>query len=250
MKKSIFLILIIGLFFSCKKEQIQVKKITGVQIEINEQYKPDTLISEIIAPYKLKLKDEINRVLCYNPKTLTREETDLESSLGNAYADICFDKADSIFYKDTGNNIDFALFNFGGIRTVIPKGDITVNNLFELMPFENMLVIAELSGGQVQELFNYLEKRKEAHPISHLKLVLNGEKFSEIRIQNKPFDPNKKYYVLTHDYLQHGGDNMDFFLNPISLFNTELKVRDALIDHLSTLDTLKVSIDNRFTQIN
>lgn len=250
MKKSIFLILIIGLLFSCKKEQIQVKKITGKQIEIDEQYKADTLISGIITPYKLKLKDEINRVLCYNPKTLTREETDLESSLGNAYADICFDKADSIFYKQTGKNIDFALFNFGGIRTVIPKGDITVNNLFELMPFENMLVIAELSGSQVKELFNYLEKRKEAHPISHLKLVLKGEKFSEIRIRNKSFDPKKNYYVLTHDYLQHGGDHMDFFVNPVSLFNTELKVRDALIAHLSTLDTLNISIDHRFTQIN
>jgi len=118
------------------------------------------------------------------------------------------------------------------------------------MPFENMLVIAELSGSQVKELFNYLEKRKEAHPISHLKLVLKGEKFSEIRIRNKSFDPKKNYYVLTHDYLQHGGDHMDFFVNPVSLFNTEVKVRDALIAHLSTLDTLNISIDHRFTQIN
>ena len=118
------------------------------------------------------------------------------------------------------------------------------------MPFENMLVIAELSGNQTQELFNYLEKRKEAHPISHLKLALKGEKLTDIRIQNKPFDPEKNYYVLTHDYLQHGGDNMSFFKNPIYLFNTRLKVRDALIAHLSTVDTLKVSIDNRFIQIN
>jgi 2',3'-cyclic-nucleotide 2'-phosphodiesterase (5'-nucleotidase family) len=250
MKKSIFLVLIIALFFSCKKEQIQVKKITGKQIAIDTNYAGDTLISNFIEPYKLKLKDEINRVLCYNPKTLTREETDLESSLGNAYADICFEKADSIFQAQTGKTIDFALFNFGGIRTVIPKGDITVKNLFELMPFENMLVIAELSGNQTQELFNYLEKRKEAHPISHLKIALKGEKLTDIRIQNKPFDSKKNYYVLTHDYLQHGGDNMSFFKNPIYLFNTQLKVRDALIEHLSTIDTLKVSIDNRFIQIN
>ncbi len=250
MKKSIFLVLIIGLLFSCKKEQIQVKKITGTQIEIDTNFVGDTLITNFIEPYKQSLKDEINRVLCYNPKTLTREETDLESSLGNAYADICFEKADSIFNALTEKNIDFALFNFGGIRTIIPKGDITVNNLFELMPFENMLVIAELSGSQAQELFNYLQKRKEAHPISHLKLVLKGEKLKEISIQNKPFDPKKNYYVLTHDYLQHGGDNMNFFLDPVSLFNTQLKVRDALISHLSTIDTLHISIDHRFTQIN
>jgi len=249
MKKSIFLILLISLFLNCKKEQIQVYKITGEQIEIDENYIGDTLFSTFIEPYKAKLQDEVNRVLCYNPKTLTREENDLESSLGNAYADICFDKSDSIFNIQTGKNIDFALFNYGGIRTVIPKGDITVNTIFELMPFENMLVIAELSGGQVQELFNFLEIKKEAHPISHLKLVLKNEKLEEISIQNKPFDPKRNYFILTHDYLQHGGDNMSFFVNPVSLFNTQLKVRDAIISHLNSIDTLKILIDNRFTQI-
>lgn len=250
MKKSIYLILIISVFFSCKKEQIQVKKITGKQIEITDAYISDTLISNFVAPYKDKLQEEINRVLCYNPRTLTREETPLESSLGNTYADICFQISDSIFKRQTGKNIDFALFNYGGIRNSIPQGDIKVKNIFELMPFENMLVIAELSGTQIQLLFDYLEKKKEAHPISHLKLVMKEEKLETILIQNKPFDPEKNYYVLTHDYLQHGGDNMSFFENSLSLFNTQVKVRDALINHLTTLDTLKATIDNRFTQIN
>ena len=158
--------------------------------------------------------------------------------------------ADSIFKNKAGKNIDFALFNYGGIRTVIPKGNITVKNVFELMPFENMLVIAELSGKQAQSLFNYLEKRQEAHPISHLKLEIKDEKLNKILIQNKPFDISKNYYVLTHDYLQHGGDRMDFFKNPISLFNVEVKVRDAIIDYLSKIDTLNAKIDGRFIKVN
>lgn len=250
MKRSIYLILILSVFFSCKKQQIQVKKITGKQIEITDAYISDTLISTFIVPYKDKLQEEINRVLCYNSRTLTREESSLESSLGNTYADICFEISDSIFKSQTGKNIDFALFNYGGIRNTISEGNIKVKNIFELMPFENMLVIAELSGIQTQMLFDYLEKSKEAHPISHLKLVMKEEKLETILIQNKPFDPKKNYYVLTHDYLQHGGDNMSFFENPISLFNTQVKVRDAIINHLSTLDTLKATLDNRFTLID
>jgi len=71
-----------------------------------------------------------------------------------------------------------------------------------------------------------------------------------IEIQGKKFDENKNYWVLTHDYLQHGGDNMSFFTDPLSLYVAAYKVRDALIENLKQLDTLKGSLDNRFSQIN
>jgi 5'-nucleotidase len=187
--------------------------------------------------------------LCYNPVTLYREETPLESSLGNLYADICYEKANPIFHKETNKNIDFALFNYGGIRTIIPKGDITVKNIFELMPFENKLIVVELTGEKTKELFNYLQMRKEAHPISHLKLKMKKDKLISILVEDAPFDHSKNYFVLTHDYLQHGGDHMEFFKNPVHLFKTEYKVRDALIDYLKDTDTIQVKLDGRFVKI-
>ena len=235
---------------SCKENNIQIKKITGKQEEINLNFQSDSAYIDIILPYKIKLQDEINTILCYNPRTLKREEGDLESSLGNLYADICFQKADSLFYKKTGKRIDFALFNYGGIRTEIPKGEISVKNIFELMPFENKLVVARLSADQVKSLFRYLEERKEPHPISHIKIKMNANKITGITINNQAYDSLKSYFILTHDYLQHGGDNMAFFKEPISLFNTEYKVRDAIIDHLSNLDTLHASLDGRFKITN
>jgi len=249
--KLIIVFGVLNIFFiSCKENNIGLKKIKGEQVEINQQIASDSSITQIIGPYKNKLQDGINKVLCYNPKTLTRDESNLESSLGNIYADICFEKANRIFQSKTDKSIDFALFNYGGIRTVIPKGNLTVKNIFELMPFENKLVIVKLTGEQTKNLFNYLEKRKEAHPISHLKLKMKNEKLSEIIIQNKTFDSSKEYYVLTHDYLQHGGDNMIFFKDPASLFNTEYKVRDAIIDYLSSIDTLQTKLDGRFINVN
>ncbi len=248
--KILVLIIISGLlntfFISCKKNNIQITKIKGKQLEINQNLDSDSTFVHFIQSYKNSLQTEINKILCYNPRTLKREEGDLESSLGNMYADISFQKADSIFYQKTGKRIDFALFNYGGIRTAIPKGDITVKNIFELMPFKNKLVVVQLSGEQVQSLFNYLENRKEAHPISHLRLKMKANKLIDISINNQPFDASKNYYVVTHDYLQHGGDNMSFFKDPLSLFNTEYKVRDAIIDHLNSLDTCRASLDGRF----
>jgi len=237
-------------FISCKENNIALKKIKGEQIKINEELSSDSLYLSVIEPYKNELDHKINRVLSYNSRTLSRNESDLESSLGNLYADICFKKADSIFNSKTGKSIDFALFNHGGIRTIIPKGNITVKSIFKLMPFENKLVITKLTGLQTQNLFSYLEERKKAHPISQLRLELKNDTLSKILIQNKAFDPTKEYYVLTHDYLQSGGDNMVFFKDPISLFNTEYKVRDAIIDYLSNVDTLRAKLDGRFIKVN
>lgn len=233
----------------CKNAPLETVKIQGKQIKIDQIYYPDSSIIKFILPYKEELRDEISTVLCYSPRTLTRTENDFESALGNIYADICYKKGDSIYFSETGKNIDFALFNYGGIRTVIPKGNVTVGNIFELMPFENKLVVVELTGKKTLELFNYLKESKKAHPISGLRLVMNDENFEKILIQKKPFYLAKNYYVLTHDYLQHGGDKMSFFKKPVSLFSTSYKVRDVIIDYLAEIDTLHAFTDGRFVKI-
>lgn len=246
MKFSIFFLFIICLVAGCKNDRLETVKINGTQIPINQIYYPNASISQFILPYKNELRDEINTILCYNPKTLSRSEKDLESSLGNIYADICYKTADSVFKVKTGKNIDFALFNYGGIRNVIPRGNITVGNIFELLPFENKLVVVELTGTKTQDLLDYLKENEMAHPISGIRLELKGQKFANILIQKEPFDPAKNYFVLTHDYLQHGGDNMSFFKDPVSLFTTPYKVRDVLIDYLAKIDTLHAFTDERF----
>ena len=222
--------------------------IRGEQIEISSDFTADPDISKLIQPFHDELQTKIKTVLCFSPRVLSREESPLESSLGNFYADVCYTTADSIFFKENGSHIDFALFNYGGIRTSIPKGVIRVNDIFKLMPFENKLIVAQLSGEKVLELLNYLERSKLAHPISGIRLSLEDGHLSTIKIQGETFNAQKTYWVLTHDYLQHGGDNMSFFTDPIDLFPTDIKVRDALINHLVTIDTLKTTLDNRFSQ--
>ena len=72
----------------------------------------------------------MSKVLSYTPIDLTRTDGKLESSLGNLLADLCYQRANPVFKSRTGNTIDFALFNYGGIRAGITKGDITTQNAF------------------------------------------------------------------------------------------------------------------------
>lgn len=251
--KILVLILISSLLnkivVSCKEKNSELKMIRGEQLQINKDLESDEEIKKAFKPYKDELESKINEVLCYNPRSLDRTESDLESSLGNFYADLCYQNADSTFFRQTGEHIDFALFNYGGIRTSLPKGDLRVENIFKLMPFENKLVIVKLKGSKTKELFDHLAKASIAHPISGVQLQLKNNRFAKIEIQGAAFDPEKTYWVLTHDYLQHGGDNMTFFKDPVELYPTDYKVRDAIIDHLETRDTLYASLDNRFIYV-
>jgi 5'-nucleotidase len=246
MKKIIIYIFTISLFIACKNEPSTLVKIEGKQLPITEAIKSKKEIENFIKPYKESVDKEMQQVLSYTPQNLVRTDGELESSLGNLMADLCYIKANPIFNSRTGKQIDFAMFNYGGIRAGITKGNITTQHAFNLMPFENSLVVVELNATKIKELVNYLITENKAHPLSkHFNLVIT-QKGYQLKINNKPLDNQKTYFVLTSDYLQNGGDNMNFFKDAINSYNLDYKVRNTIIDYFKETDTIQVSLDGRF----
>jgi len=229
MKQNYFsLFIAIIILFSCKKTDSHLTKITAKTITIDNSYQPNADVSELIAPYKNKLQAEMEEVLCYAPKKLVKNDGELP-----------------IFKKLTNSSIDFVMFNSGGIRSIIPAGNVTKERAFKIMPFENELLVTTLSGEKVIELINYFMDRKRPHPLSkNVELVIDGDDFS-LKINGKPFDKTKSYNVMTNDYLYNGGSRMLFFKNPEKLTVLNMKLRDAIIAYFKKVDTLKSTIDNR-----
>lgn len=248
MKNSILLIFTFLSLISCKNEPQHLVKIKGELLPINEEITSKKEIEDFITPYKEKVEAEMNTAISFTPRDLSNDDGEFESSLGNLMADLCYERANPVFNSRTGNTIDFALFNFGGIRAGITKGTITNKNAFKLMPFENSLVVVELSADKVNELIQYLISNNKAHPVSkHVSLIISNDPSNyHFSINNKPLDASKTYFVLTHDYLQNGGDNMIFFKDPVNLYKLDYKVRNAIIDYFKETDTIKVELDGRF----
>ena len=245
-KNFVLLFCLSAMLFSCKEKTFVTTKVTAKTISVDSNITSANNITKTIAPYKEKMIAEINTVISYTPKNLTRTDGKLESTLGNLLADLTHKRANPIFKKLTNKDIDFSMFNFGGIRAGIPAGNVTNKNAFELMPFENMLVVVELSGQKVEELIAYLIKSNTAHPISkNIKLTTTKNGY-QLYINHQKFDTKKTYFVLTSDYLQSGGDNMTFFKNPIQRISLEYKMRAAIVDHFKSVDTLKSNLDQRF----
>jgi 2',3'-cyclic-nucleotide 2'-phosphodiesterase (5'-nucleotidase family) len=232
-------------FLSCEKSTFHNTKITAKNITIDSSFTSKETIKSLIYPYKEKIQKDMEEVLCYSPKNYVKTDGNLQSTVGNLMADMCFEIANPLYKKQTKNSIDFVMFNHGGIRAIIPKGNITRAHAFKIMPFENQLVVATLSGVKIQELVRFFIEKKTAHPLSkQVKLILKENDFS-LKINGEAFDKHKNYHVLTSDYLLNGGDHMNFFNNPEKLVDINVKIRDAIIQYFTKVDTLKATLDNR-----
>ena len=139
--------------------------------------------------------------------------------IGNFFADSQCEQADSYFLKKEKRNILTLLCSIGGgIRTEVPQGDITIRQVFQIMPFENQLVVAELTGDMLYNMAKYLVESKFPHPLSkQVQLTINkrGEVVSFL-INKRPVQRKKRYFVCTFDYLYQGGDKMNFFKDALS----------------------------------
>ncbi|PKV49137.1 5'-nucleotidase [Aquimarina sp. MAR_2010_214] len=244
--------LLLGLFClisicSCRQQSVSVNKISAVQQKIDSTIVTDKAIDSFIAPFRDHLNKTLDATLCIAAVDFTKDDGKLESKLGNLTADISLQQVEPIFKKRYNKEIDFVLLNHGGMRAPILKGPVTARTAFEVMPFENELVVAELSYEKVQELASYLAEKQRAHPVSNLRLsiVKQSKEVQELIVNDKPLREDKSYFVLTTDYLQQGGDRMNFFKDPIRLYKTDYKLRNALIDYFKSIDTLKVQLDKR-----
>ncbi len=236
---------IILLFASCSK-QYQVTKIEGKNTEISNELPLNTSIEAFIKPYREHITKDLDSVLAYNPKTLDKSNGEWQTSIGNFMADVCFQKATNIFNKRFQKKVDVCLLNQGGIRSIIPKGNITTRTAFEVMPFENNLVVIALKGEQLLEMVNYFIKEKKPHPLAGIKIYLDPQlKVQSIVVGYSPLEVSKIYYVATSDYLSNGGDNMTFFLKNEGTFDLDYKIRNVLIDYFKEIDTLSVSTEKR-----
>jgi 2',3'-cyclic-nucleotide 2'-phosphodiesterase (5'-nucleotidase family) len=161
-------------------------------------------------------------------------------------ADITFEKSDKIFFSRYQKHIDVCLMNHGGIRAIIPKGNVTTRTAYEIMPFENAVVVIALKGEQLKEIADYIVQEKKPHPLSGMRIVLDkNDTVKTITVNGIPVQDTTVYYVATSDYLANGGDKMDFFRKGIATYTLDYKIRNLFIDYFKEVDTLPIITNQR-----
>lgn len=248
--KNFFLLTFIIVLSSCQKKEHLVQ-VEGIRIEINDTIPNNFDIEAFIKPYRLHVNKTLDSVLAYAPEAYSKRDGILNTAIGNLMADIVLEQSNPFFMSKTKNAIDMVLLNHGGIRASIPKGNITARTAYQVMPFENSIIVAEMKGIHIRKLIEYLQKARKAHPISGLKLTVDKDfNIVSALINNTEINDEEVYFVATNDYLYNGGDEMYFFEHAERTHKLNYKIRNAMIDYFTKVDTISPIIDDRFLQVN
>lgn len=205
---------------------------------IYNTFQNNNSIDSFLAPYKVS-SDSLMKIIV-GKSTIPLTKAQPESTMGNFVAD-----AQLEFAKRKDPQVKASVINYGGIRiNYLAPGDITLGNLFEIMPFDNTLVIAEVPGTVVKQMCNLIAEKK-GWPIAGIKMTINAAgKADSILIDDKPINDHIIYKIAISDYLANGGDNCEFFKsckrNYYNVF-----VRDMMHEYLKQQQTITPQLDQR-----
>jgi 2',3'-cyclic-nucleotide 2'-phosphodiesterase (5'-nucleotidase family) len=242
-----FLLLFAVILISCNRHAFISKVETNViKIDTINVIKDDSLALATIWPYKSKMQADMDQVLAYTETAFNKNFP--EGLLNNFVTDLSLLEA-NIYYKSVdGTKPEICLMNSGGLRATLPKGAITKGKVYELMPFNNELVVLTITGEKTKQMFDYVAK-KGGIPMAGIKMGIKDTSAVNMIVGGKPFDIGKNYKIVTNDFLANGGDKMTFFNNPINKELLGVKVRDVIIEYMVEENkngrTLKSQLDKR-----
>ena len=234
------------LLVSCKTSHIPIKS-NPITYTINNTIAEDTSLVNYYTPFKLKMESEMNRVIGTSAQYLTKVRSQPEFLVGNFFADALLEIGRKI-----DPEVSIAVATKDGIRTEVKEGAVTVGSMFELMPFENMITVLELTGNDIFELCQFIAKTG-GQPIAGFTMKIKDDEPVDILIGGIPLDRNQKYKLVTYDYLANGGDHIKGILNPLQRTNTTSRVREQLIEYVEGLtkrgQKVNTQLDGRITLI-
>jgi 2',3'-cyclic-nucleotide 2'-phosphodiesterase (5'-nucleotidase family) len=207
----------------------QNRESVSTEIESNET------ISNEIRPYKDSLDKKMNEVLGKSDHdfVVQRPSSNLMNWLSDA---ILTNQTRTVRFDQP----IICLLNTGGIRSTIGKGNVTLGDVYKIMPFDNTLVWVELPVSVIPQIETFL-KQTGGEPIANCQLMNGKLKINGIK------ENTTHFWVLTSDYLLNGGDKMVFFQEKTNVKSTEKLLRDILIEEIKIQGTM---IENSEKRIN
>ncbi len=240
-KHILFVLIFSGMLLSCSKKQYVVTDVQGSRILMDSTWEskmsPET--RNLVEKYKKQLDDQMNEVI--GEAAATMKSATPQSLLTNLTSDAMKQYGE----KYSKQAVDFAVCNVHGHRAMLAQGPITVGNLFEVYSFDNLLVILDLEGKFVKELFNYYASNEGEGVSSDVQLKINNKKVESLTIGGKPVKDDQIYRIATLDYLADGNSGMSALTKATKTFDTGVTLRDVMIDYVRKCTAEGKKIDSK-----
>jgi len=237
MRKFPFYPFLIAIFFavSCstsyKTENVQYSN-----YRIQQYDEGSKSLASIVKPYSDSVNKLMNIVIGYNDARLEKKKEG--NALGFFMADAYLEMAKQKFDP----KVDAAFMNSGGIRLPeIPAGAITQGKIFELMPFDNLMVLLKMKGSLLKQYLDTLAAN-EGVVESGISMQIVNNTVQQVLIGGKPLDLNGEYTIVHSDYVAMNTS----MLKNIHRNTNGYLLRDALLDYVKLINSQnrKVTVTN------
>lgn len=228
---------------------------------IDSRIPDDALMLDLLEPYQLDLNQMLDLTTVYGFAANHIRRFDFDggdSPLGNLVAEAIRKHAKS----------DIGLTNSLGIRTDIFPGPITMDDLFNVFPFNNSITTIYMSGNDVQDLLDYTTRRSAGRGCA-TQIQVSGIEFTmnctfpedeatcepncppraenifitncgdpsltpeeKVNCSKTPLNPYQIYEVATNDYIAHGGSGFTVLKINNTQVDTGVQLRDAVLEEI------------------
>lgn len=179
-------------------------------------------------------------VVGHSARMMMNLRTEPDLPLGNLFVDVLRERGS----RDFKVPMDFAVTNFGGIRTPMPEGAVTLEDIESMFPFKNYMCYVQMKGSNLTKLLEQLAGTKAFQAVSGARVKVKDHKLVSAELGGKPIDPDRIYNVTTIDFLLDGGDklNLGALAEKVVLSRTLLK--DVMLDYVKDCEARGIVIDS------
>ena len=242
MQKSIFLLFMAALMGACMRQPVHVTGCTteAIPVDASSDCLQDTVYLAQLAPVKADLEREMNVQIGYAAQDMWVGEP--ECPMLNWASDALWEAAKRAY----PGHVDIAMVNMGGMRCSWQAGPITRGCVFELMTFDNRLVVLTLQGKEIIELCESFA-RYGGQGVAGMRVKTVDGQLADVTIGGKDVHPTALYTVATSDYLSGGADHMEALTKYVDYWKSDLLIRDLYLEAVREQDTIRAAVDGRMT---
>jgi 2',3'-cyclic-nucleotide 2'-phosphodiesterase (5'-nucleotidase family) len=229
-------------FLHLQVEDGQIVSYEGFLIPVTADLEKHREVQAIIDYWNAQLQARLDQVVGKSDVSWNGERAFVrtqETNLGNLVADVIRKTVDA----------DIAVTNGGGIRASIHAGDIRVADVYNVLPFDNTLVVVEMMGMDLLEALEHSvsllpEQNGAFLQVSGITYEVDpnappGGRIINAKVGDSRLSMSKYYTVATNDFIAAGGDGYDTFLNAKLVAETGIMLRDVVVDHILEQGTVE-----------
>lgn len=203
-----------------------------VRLDSTYDAKVDPKLAKYVAKKRAQMEKQMQVVIAHSDVEL--ESFPPESPLSNFLTDILLNESSKYVKDTTFDNLDLSMLNFGGIRTSMPAGNVTVGDLFRISPFDNYLTFIVLKGSELKKALGRFDDKFNA-PYSGATIVYKNNKPVKITVQGKPIEDNRLYKLITLNFISDGGDKLLEDIQYEKIEYTTMTFRDFLVTEMKAM---------------